>query len=492
MMTHAPDRMIRHWRRRRSTVASAAHHRSDPGRRRRRRPVAGIVAIVLTALSAGPAWAGQTRNDFAYGFTVDLEGDSPLWQLSVPDEVYRKTTRADLADVRVFDRNDKIVPHLVRRPPALLADRPAPRQLAVFPLHGPAGASASGRRLRVVTNERGEVVRVFADDLPRGAADRIVAYLIDVGRPEQMPDRLELAWTAAGTRGFAVTVDLESSDDLSRWRTVVAGVTLADLSSEGAALVHREIDLPQFDARYLRIDWPAALSGVELTRVDASFPAPQQAPAHRTLEVVGVPAGGTPQAYEFDAEGMRPVDQVRVLLAERNAVFRADILSRSAPGDDWRRRHSGTFYRLERDGTSVQSAPAQFAATTDRYWRLEIASGQSWTGGPPTFELRWVPDVLTAVAQGERPFTVAFGRAAAEPAVPVADGLLGVIQDEQGRALIGGASASDVVALGGESRLVPPAPPLPWRTWILWSVLVCGVGLLGWMVRQLAMGMRSS
>lgn len=449
-------------------------------------------AIVLSILSVGLLRADQTRDDFALGLTVEPEGQTPLWELRLPDTVYRTVTRQDLGDLRVFNRDGVIVPHAIRRATALLADAPAPQRLSIFPLRGRAGEAASGLRLRIITDERGAVVNAITEDVPADGGERVAAYLVDASALPQMPDRLELDWEGGADGGFAVTVDVESSDDLAQWRTVVSGATLADLRSAEATLVHREINLPSLQAKYLRIEWPETLREVRLSGVEAFFPAQQRPPTRETILVAGSAAGNNPPAYEFDAGGVWPVDQIRVVFQERNAVLQAALLSRAAPDQNWRRRHSGTFYSLERDGTQVQSLPARLESTSDRYWRMEIGSGQKWAGNPPTLEIGWVPDLLTVMAQGEGPFTVAFGSATIDAADRAADGLLRVIDDERGRGLIASARGSEAFTLGGESRLEPPAPPLPWKTWALWTVLLGGVGLLGWMVRQLARRMGPS
>lgn len=449
------------------------------------------IAIVLSILSAAPVWAGQTRDAFAFGFAVEPQGGNPLWELSLPDEVYRAVTREDLGDLRVFNRDGLVVPHVVRRPTTLPGERPAPQPISVFPLRGRANERASGRSLRVTTNDRGEIVSATTEDLSVGEAERVIAYLIDVSGLPQMPDRLDLEWEGGAERGFAVTVTVQASDDLAQWRTVVTGVTLADLRSAGTALVHSEINLPPLETKYLRIEWPDALGEVRLCGVEAVFPRRQRPPARRTLLVAGSPARDNPRAYEFDSRGVRPTDRVRVVFQERNAVLEAALFSRPTPDQRWRQRRMVTFYSLEHDGTQVQNAPAEIPSTSDRYWRLETSGGQPWTGGPPTLELGWVPDLLTGVAQGDAPFTVAFGSATVQAPDRSPNGLLSIIDDERERGLIASAQASDVFTLGGESRLEPPAPPLPWRTWGLWTVLVAGVGLLGWMVWQLSLRVRT-
>ena len=124
-----------------------------------------------------------------------------------------------------------------------------------------------------------------------------------------------------------------------------------------------------------------------------------------------------------------------------------------------------------------------------RYWDVdfdESSAKEGWpNGGAPALELGWVPHDLTFVAQGEPPYTLAFGSAAIGRSTQPVDALLRLIDKKQESALIQSARVSQRIVLGGEGRLKPPPPPLPWKQWLLWAVLVLGVAFLGWMVRRL-------
>jgi hypothetical protein len=445
----------------------------------------GCVALAFASFLVVPLSAGQQRDDFAKGFAVELDEVGPLFELEIPDEVYQTVTRQDLGDLRVFNRDGTIVPHVVRRPSARVAEGLWPRPLSFFPLRGQVEETAVGQTLRIITDDRGVIVGATTAGGSSPEQERVTAYIIDLSGLPDMPSSLDLDWKSTAGEGFAVTVSVESSEDLARWRTLATGVTLAELRSGGASLVHKKVALSEFESRYLRIAWPESLRGVHLTGVMAFFPARAQLLERKTLVVAGAATGDRPDGFEFDTGGMRPVDRVRVVFEEGNAVAEAAVFSRQEPEGEWRQRFTGWFYSLERIGALVRNEPVRVEPTTDRYWRLELVSGQPWTARPPSLEIAWVPDLLTVVAQGDGPFTVAFGSATVAPADRTTDGVLRDIGSDQRSALISSARASVVSTLGGESRLQPPPPPLPWKTWLLWGILIFGVVLLAWMVRQL-------
>jgi hypothetical protein len=89
------------------------------------------------------------------------------------------------------------------------------------------------------------------------------------------------------------------------------------------------------------------------------------------------------------------------------------------------------------------------------------------------------------------PFTLAFGRQQTEAQGAHIDPLLRRLdRDEEPTRFIKTARAGDVFELGGKARLRPPPPPLPWQKWLLWGLLLGGVGVLAVMARSLYRQMR--
>ena len=57
-----------------------------------------------------------------------------------------------------------------------------------------------------------------------------------------------------------------------------------------------------------------------------------------------------------------------------------------------------------------------------------------------------------------------------------ANGVLAQIMGGERNELIRNATALPETVLGGEEMLVPAPLPTPWKTYLLWAVLVIGVG----------------
>ncbi|MEN8108824.1 MAG: DUF3999 domain-containing protein [Pseudomonadota bacterium] len=424
--------------------------------------------------------------DFALGFTVESETQGALWELDLPDAVYRSVTQADLGDIRVFNNAGQVIPHVLRMPGMELEQVPAPTAVPFYSLQTRDEEDTPGQRLRIITDEKGTIVDAVSTAAPSDEAERTTAYLLDFTALERTPERLTLAWERPGNASFAVSVEVASSDDLSHWSTLVKEVTLADLQSGEALLVHNEIKLPARRARYLRVTWPEALREVVLSGVLASFPAATKPLPHRWLEIPGAPDQDDARVINFDTGGHWPADTARMDFASSNVVVRAELMSRPTQESDWNARYSGIFYTLDHEGKALESELAVFAKTSDRYWRFRLADQERQLAGSlPTLVLGWMPHVLTFVAEGKPPYTVAFGSATVAAAARPVDALLRSIDEDQEKGLVVPVEPSPVFTLGGDAKLEPPAAPFPWRTLLLWTVLLAGVAMLAWMVRGL-------
>ncbi|MEJ2132012.1 MAG: DUF3999 family protein, partial [Gammaproteobacteria bacterium] len=230
-------------------------------------------ALLLVSLSCPQLFAENLApEDFAYGSEIELEGESGIWELALTADVYRRVTRGDAGDIRVFNANGVAVPHAMSRPAPRSGDTPAPLELAVFPISSSEEEALIGRRLRVVTDETGAIVRTETEAIKTGDGERVGSYLLDFSAIDEAPSRLKLEWRQREPESFTATLRIEASDDLTRWTTLVSEFTIAELRAGIDELTRDSVELPVRHWSYLRIIWPAALRDTELVSVKARFP----------------------------------------------------------------------------------------------------------------------------------------------------------------------------------------------------------------------------
>ena len=83
-------------------------------------------------LLTGLGWANQEPpkpEDFAWGVDLQTRQSKALCRLPLPRVVYEGVTRADLADVAVFNGQGQLVPHDLSMQPMVAQPMVAPRNL---------------------------------------------------------------------------------------------------------------------------------------------------------------------------------------------------------------------------------------------------------------------------------------------------------------------------------------------------------------------------
>jgi hypothetical protein len=434
------------------------------------------VKVFLTLLAATSALAaGTSPKDFAYRMQVVGTGDAAAYRVALPLAVYRKVVHPDLADLRVFNGNGEQVPFAVERPvAATVAD--AATALSVFPLKDDSGATLDAIRVTIESGRGAINVQTGGQTPPSG---RINSYLVDGRVLDTRVSALRLEWPQDAA-DFAGRVRVEASDSLSDWRVVTGAAPVANLHSSGERLVEQRVEFPATKARFWRLSWSGPAAPFVLTAV-LGEPARQNVDArHTSLSVAAVSAQTHPGEFEYDLGATAPVDRVNLDLPDLNTVVDVELLSRERPQDAWHQVRRSGFYRLKSDGEELRNGPVSVAPTTDRYWLLRTDPKKGGLGNSaPHLVVEWIPHEVVFVARGAGPFYLGYGSSVAEAAAVS----LAVLPKNLA---IVSASLSDPDASGAATLLLPPAAPFPWRTPLLWSVLIAGAGLLGGMAYRLS------
>ncbi len=452
-----------------------------------------LLSIFLILFLCGAVCAkSPVPQDFAKGMILKTSGDRPFFSLEVPAGLYRKTVRADLGDIRVFNSANKIVPHVVTRPESTSEPVHPPVSLPFFPVFGDrqTPGSSGGERvsLHINTAEDGTIINVEAGEKPQADTGRLRAVLLDLSSLEAVPAELVLEWDNKG-KNFVTGVSVDGSENLTRWERVVDRAGLAEQHFAGHTLHKNRIALPvqNFASNYLRINWPVNAPDLTLTKVRAVFAETRSGPKPQWRQIKGkLLSKNDTKAYEFDTKGAFPVDRVNIVLPEQNSLIRAEIQSRPDKRSEWSFRQKGVFYNLNIDGTFISNDPLTISMVKHRYWRIKTAPG---TGGPgggsPALKIGWVPHRLIFLARGKAPFTVAYGSTVVEKNDASVENVLRTIEEKNETAVTGKAVIERRVVLGGEKALKKPYIAISWKTLMLWAILVAAVFLLGFMALRL-------
>ena len=437
----------------------------------------------LLALVAATATL-STPKDFAYRMQVTGTTDAAAYRVTLPLAVYQKVVHPDLADLRIFNGNEEQVPFAIERPVAgTIAN--AATALAIFPLKDDSAATLDALRVSIESGR--SAVNVQATGGQTTQAGRINSYLVDGRALDLRVSALRLEWPQDAA-DFAGRIRVEASDSLTDWRVVAAAAPIANLHSTSDRLVEQRVEFAPAKAKFWRLSWVGQAAPFALTAI-LGEPAKRSVDAlHASMTVPAAPAKGapakvTPGEFEFDLGATPPVDRVNLELPEINTVVDVELLSRERPQDAWHSVRRSGFYRLKSDGEELRNGPVSVSPTTDRYWLVRTDPRQGGLGtAAPRLSVEWIPHEVVFIARGARPFYLAYGNSVAQSAAASLSML------PKNLAIVP-ASLSSSELSGGESVLQPLSAPFPWKTPLLWAVLIAGAGLLAWMAFRLSRDM---
>lgn len=444
-------------------------------------------------LAVSIAWAADeiSPNDFAYGFKLEFFSGKSLYEAPLPKKIYESVTRGDLGDLRVFNSNSEVVPHeiTIQQRESREADVMPPKKLKIFPLYANKGKSFEMNGVTIKTNKLGTVVEVGTQSNNKNLRKKILTgYLVDASAIETPIKELFVEFDNPTNDQFFKKVNINGSDDLIIWTSVDSNSVLANLVHQEETLVKNVIGLPRNDYKYYRLSWPEPYEPVKVSKLTARFGKKSEFESQKLdwLTVDGTVDPEDDSVFLYKLSGYFPISSVQVELTQPNSLGNVTLESRNSDNDPWERRQSKTVFSIVKEDTKLEENDISFSPRRFKFWRLKFNSQREAFGSqPPKLKFGWTPEKLRFLARGDSPFFVGFGSARI--------GLLATVnlQDKMFSESVGAAAISDTKVLGGDSKLTyVPQNVHPWKSWILWAVLVFGVFGLGKMVLSLLKTMK--
>lgn len=425
--------------------------------------------------------------DFAYAVPLQFEGQDALYQATLPLSVYQNTVRSDLGDLRVFNAQGEVVPHMLRQPERSSTSQPIFSKLVYFPLQGAANTGLDQLSIQIKRNAAGTLVDINSNAKPAAQAT-LSGYLLDASVLKQSIQALELDWNSSKD-SFVGTLNIESSDDLKHWRSVIHGAPLANMQFGGHSLLQKRVEFPALQAKYLRLSWPQEQAPLQLTAVNAELAAARIDAPLSWQSVTGSAVTDKAGDYQFDLDAHLPLQRLRIGLPQMNSLVQAAIFSRARETDPWRSVNNVVLYKLHHSGQDLNN-PDIAVSGYHRYWLLRVEQKNGGIGsGVPQMQAGWQPHQLQFVTRGSAPFQLAYGSSVIKPAEFQMQNILPNAGQDKPEFKIQSAQAGTQITLGGETKLSGAPLPLPWKKWSLWSVLGVAVLLLGWMAYRLVQQM---
>ena len=432
------------------------------------------VAAAVSGTSAGVRALGP--EEFARGLELEVTRPGAIQALTLPAEVLSALTDRSYGDLCVFDAHGKPLAQALAFP----VERPEliTLPLPFFPLETRARDATGGVAVSVERNVEGAITRAFSEPVMADST-RVVGYLIDRGPQTRDPlEALTLGVDAA--EAFTVQARVESSEDLNVFAPL-GMATIARLEHEGHTLKRDVIELPPTSVRYLRLSFRKPPAGLVLREVIAQVRRPVALPARHVLALPGEPVkDGEGQVFRFTMSGTYAPDRYRVILPEGTTLIEASLESSEAPGGPYAALDRGIF---RRDESSVRELPR----THDGYFQIRVApKGGGIRSGHPILQLGYLAPRMLFHNEGITPYLLAYGSVQARY-THFDEAELASITTEPIPSEDTVKAGRKRVLAGESARTRDTGPNL--QTYVLWSVLVTAVLVLGLLARKLVRGL---
>jgi Protein of unknown function (DUF3999) len=440
---------------------------------------------------------------FRYEAPITVSSPGAFVKLPLTATAYGRSTSANLADLRIVDARGERVPFALlapRQPEAQTTEQQ--RDATLYPLPTkPAADGAWAAPIEVTIDGDRLNVKRLAGATTATPVAQSAGWLFDLGERQRdgpAPQSLRIAWS--GPAEFAATYRFDTSDDLRQWRAGGSGQLMA-LASPTGPLTQPTVPLGANPGRFVRLVWADAATAPQVST--AKVIAAQQGskvldpPAIIIASPSAEPAGKTAaddaaqRALHFDLGGSLPITQLDLRWTSGTFVAPVRLQARDDANAPWRELGAAVFYRLER-GAEVASSPPFAMTAQARYLRvlpdpraaaLDAAQTQLVVEAPLAS--------LVFTAQGQPPYLLQAGAKVNTPsALPMATLVPSLDKERErfGSATLG--QWSEISAVARAERAQQQRAAL--RPWLLWSVLLAGVAVLGVMVWKLARQVRAN
>jgi len=411
-------------------------------------------------------------SQFAYTAPVD-EGADTVRRVELPFDALRKSLRRDRRDVQVFDATGLWMPGKLFYLSAESTRQTHLQELAYFPVER--RLVAGKRRYSVQLASGGEQIALNLSTpggLELADFDDYIVYA-DKQENESLGDLvgLQFDWTATD-RNVVISVRIEGSHDLETWAVLTDKAVVSQLEHAGTTLTKKLVRFKPFAGDYLRVTWPRQDNALQISAVKGQFsqdhrPTLPWRSAHLSCE-----PGEADNECGFDIGGV-PAERMRFVRGEGDYFLQGDIASRAAPDRGWIIRGGIQQYQLSFEDAVTVREWNVMPGSADPFWKVTFSTA-TVAPYPRQLELRWRPVYLAFIAQGQPPYSLAVG---STTSVLQGDEPLATVLKRANRKL----ADIEIVSAGA----IEPNQGLAgfWtrdriETYLLWAVLVVGVGVM--------------
>lgn len=413
-----------------------------------------LILVPTSALSA--------QSDFAYQASLG-KVDQPLQRAPLSLEIILALTRADLGDVAVFNAQGKQLVHTIVRAPKPIQDFSRTLSFHEF-------SRFQRKHSKTVTRREQNQQAGSLSELETTQTIPIQTlrkdYLVELTDDETAPnfERIELQWIHEPAEQI-LDLRVEVGNALDDMRVIKSRKSLTNRDSTDPGW--RSIEGIPGGYRYLRLTPLGNVTRFELQAVTGHYRETGTAPVLRHRVETQPLQDGETLYYTIAFPSRVNAESLRVIPTESNSLISGQLYA-SWDDSDSRFLIQRSFRQHNIENADIRpSEPIRLAHQA--YFSIALSSAASLSSAP-AIELIYPQYELLFLGDGNGPYSLAWGNH--ESTGPVGD-LSSILQGklQQAQRDAGLARPGRIEESGGQARLTPQSV-LPWKKWLLWTLLI--------------------
>ncbi len=437
------------------------------------------LALLLTVVTLVPslvfADSALAPDNFAFNSTLSPATNS-LREVTLSTKILEAMQRRDFGDLRVFNAQGQEVPHQFST--AITKDKTLEKALNFYPFSREQAADPAGIRIQILQKNTNQSINIV-NGKQQSYSSREYQYIAENKNNKQSLCKLSFNWDQPRPN-MILPIKIEGSDNLQNWSTLNNSVNISKLDYAGSQLVRSGVSITCSKHDYLRLTWLKPEQGLKLNSITAIYKQPQESVLQQ--KNIGRPNNGDDNHWYFKTDIAAPITQLELIAPTDGLLYKGRLYSRPDDSSEWRYRQSITQYRLKISETRLSSDPLKLSATSDNCWKIELDTDNQFTNAQlPDIKLGWQQQKLVFLAQGEAPFTLAYGNPEILPAS--SNGISQLI-----RTLQDAGETPEKVTLEesvSNTKVAKLEKNIPWKVVGLWVFLILGTAVLGYMAYHL-------
>ncbi|MCF6262586.1 MAG: DUF3999 domain-containing protein [Xanthomonadales bacterium] len=438
-----------------------------------------LMLLVLLTPALVLAEKPLALDHFAFSSTLS-EADNSLREVTLPINILEKIQRKDFGDLRIFNAQGQEVLHQFR--PASTRKQVIQTALNFYPFDREQVADPAYIRIKIQQSRNIRVINLESDQ-QKSPSSNEYQYIAE-NRNTSLPlCELILNWDQPKPN-MILSIRVDASKDLQNWSTLNRSANLSKLDYAGSKLIHARLAIACTQHTYLRLSWVKPEPGLKLKYITAIYKQKKE----RVLQqkIIGKPDYGDDGNWYFKTATVAPVTQLELIPPTDGLLYKGRLYSRPDDTSQWRHQSLISQYQLKISGTKLSSTPLMLRPNNDSFWKIELDSSKQLRDDQlPDIKFGWRQRKLVFLAQGEPPFTLAYGNSqiAASNHHGINDLIKGMTNKSD---MLDEVTPGKPIKNTNITKLNPePKKTIPWGLIGLWLLLILGTAVLGYMAYRL-------